>query len=281
MRRCICGEAKSYPVCDGSHVGKNWSCKRESTSQVAYASISSMHYRSLAQKWAHHHKGIVVEEQDEDTIFCQQLWIFCDGSDADSIVLHRNRVVAQKVTLVAISISYELLFALGPFDSILHIGEDKKGSLWLQLQQAENQDPKSTTPQNIFLSHAVVDEGRWIPVLDEFRHQLGHKVFSCSDSILSGSNWYEEIIGHLRDCDWVLCLISEGFRKSTFCAFEVGMARALQKPILMMSIDGVPPPSYAQDVQMEVLERYCATHPWLTLEEGLVECMLRFASIRR
>ena len=277
MRRCICGQAESYPVCDGSHTGSDWSCKLRSRTQVKYASISSQHYRSLAQKWSFHNKAVVVEEEDDDKIICQQLWIFCDGSDAESILLNRARVVAQEVVLVAISVSDSLLFALGPFDSVVHITESEKGSLWVQLLQASIQKPTSGNRQNIFLSHAVVDEGHWIPALDGLRDQLGHRVFSCSDSIRSGSNWYEEITGHLHRSDWVLCLISQGFLRSTFCAFEVGMARALNKPMLMISIDDSLPPSYAQDVQMEMLSRYCATRPWLTPEEALMECILRFA----
>ena len=52
------------------------------------------------------------------------------------------------------------------------------------------------------------------------------------------------------------------------------MARALNKPMLMVSVDDSLPPSYAQDVRIN-LSRYCATRPWLTPEEALMECILR------
>ena len=55
------------------------------------------------------------------------------------------------------------------------------------------------------------------------------------------------------------------------------MARALQKRVIMISIDGSLPPSYAQDVQMEMISRYRSTRPWLTPEEALVECVLQCA----
>ena len=69
--------------------------------------------------------------------------------------------------------------------------------------------------------------------------------------------------------------LSEAFFRSTFCGFEVGMARALNKNIRMVSIDGAIPPSYAQDIQMLSVPRYMNTHAWLDFEEALLECMLK------
>jgi hypothetical protein len=181
---------------------------------------------------------------------------------------------------VSISISHRLLSALGVFHSVVEISDEKDGSLWRQLIHASEEIPKEKSQQKIFLSHSIDDEGHWIPVLHELRTLLEHEVFSCSDSILSGSNWYKKIVVSLTQCDWVLFLISKNSLVSNFCAFEIGMARALRKPILLVSIDDSQPPSYAQDIQMEMLSRYCGTKPWLTLEEGLVDCILSFASIQ-
>ena len=274
MRRCFCGKSKKYPLCDGQHTEVGWSCTTKPIPRAQYVSISSNHYRSLAQKWSAQHNGLVIEEEEEPQIFCQELWIFCDGSDIDSILFHRNRVHAQRVVLVSISLSHRLLFALGAFDSVIEIQD---GSIWPQLQNAELQSPEEKSLQRIFLSHAVVDEAQWIPAFDELR-SLNHSIFSCSDSITSGSNWYTEIIHELTACDWILALVSEGFLRSTFCAFEIGMARTLNKPILLISIDDSFPPSYAQDLHMETLSRYCATRPWLTPQEALNEVVLTFAS---
>ena len=277
MRRCFCGKSKQYPLCDGRHTQVGWSCTTKSVPRAQYVTVSSLHYRSLAQKWSAQHNGLIIEEEDDFEIICQELWVFCDGSDIESILFHRNRVRAQHVVLVSISISHQLLFALGSFDSVIELQDKPKNSLWSQLQQANRETPQENRPQCIFLSHAVVDEAQWIPALDELR-TLGHSIFSCSDSITAGSNWYTEIIRELTECDWVLCLVSKGFVRSTFCAFEVGMARTLNKPILLISIDDSFPPSYAQDLHMETLSRYCATRPWLTKKEALGEVVLTFAS---
>ena len=278
MRRCFCGKSKQYPLCDGHHTQVGWSCTKKPIPRAQYGSISSNHYRSLAQKWSAQHNALVIEEEEEPQIFCQELWVFCDGSDIDAILFHRHRVRAQRVVLISISISHQLLFALGAFDSIIEIQDEPNHSLWSQLQNANLQPPQENSPQQIFLSHAVVDEAQWIPALDELR-TLGHSIFSCSDSITAGSNWYNEIIRELLECDWILALVSQGFLRSTFCAFEIGMARTLNKPILLVSIDNSFPPSYAQDLHMETLSRYCATRPWLTSKEALSEIALTFASV--
>ncbi|MAA79557.1 MAG: hypothetical protein CL916_09880, partial [Deltaproteobacteria bacterium] len=267
-----------YPLCDGRHTQVGWSCTTKAIPRSQYVSVSSNHYRSLAQKWSAQHNALVMEEEEEPQIICQALWVFCDGSDIESILFHKKRVRAQQVILVSISISHQLLFALGSFDSVIEIQDESQKSLWVQLQNANLQSPQQRSPQRIFLSHAVVDEAQWIPALDEIRTSLGHSIFSCSDSITSGSNWYTEIIRELVECDWVLCLISKGFVRSTFCAFEVGMARALEKPMFLISIDDSFPPSYAQELHMETLSRYCATRPWLTQKEALSEAVLTFAS---
>ena len=277
MRRCFCGKSKQYPLCDGRHTEVGWSCTTKPIPRAQYVSISSNHYRSLAQKWSAQHNALVIEEEEEPHIISKELWVFCDGSDIDSILFHRKRVRAEHVVLVSISISHRLLFALGSFDSVIEIQDQPNRSLWSQLHNAKLQQPQTKRPQQIFLSHAVVDESKWIPALDELR-TLGHSIFSCSDSITAGSNWYTEIIQALTACDWVLALVSKGFVRSTFCAFEIGMARAMNKPMLFISIDGSFPPSYAQDLHMETLARYCATHPWLTQEEALSEVILSFAS---
>ena len=237
-----------------------------------------MHYRSLAQKWSAQHNAVVMEEEESPKLICQELWIFCDGSDIESIVYHRNRIRADRIVLVSISISHRLLFALGSFDTVIEIYDEEQKPLWVQLIKAEKKTPAKDIKHNIFLSHAVADEAKWLPKLNGIRNILGHSIFSCSDSIALGGNWYEHIVDHLSRCDWMLCLITKSFASSTFCAFEVGMARAVQKPIFMISVDDSLPPSYAQDLHMETLSRYCATRPWLSKEDALCESILTFAS---
>lgn len=118
---------------------------------------------------------------------CEELWVFCDGSDIESIIFHRNRVRSDHTVLVSINISHQLLFALGTFDSVLDLQDIQSSSLWGQLHKKKSPPKKQKNPI-IFLSHAVADEAQWLPAFHELRHVLGHTIFSCSDSIVSGSN---------------------------------------------------------------------------------------------
>jgi hypothetical protein len=59
-----------------------------------------------------------------------------------------------------------------------------------------------------------------------------------------------------------------------YCAFEVGVAMALKKPIRIISLDGSSPPSFLQDVQAFDLQRLLIRKPWLTPVDGLLEAFL-------
>ena len=207
-------------------------------------------------------------------MIADHLWIFCDGSDLEILCTQRKSIQAHHVTLVAINIDPQFLYRLGAIDDLRIINDDLKIPLWTQLQTLTQHTQKGHR-KSIFLSHAVADEVILVPILAMLRTHLGHHVFSCSDSITTGGNWYEEISQALKDSDYVLCILSQGFSKSTFCGFEVGMARALNKDIRMVSIDGSIPPGYAQDIQMLDVPRYMKNRPWLEFEEALLECMLK------
>ena len=272
-KRCICGHAQSFPLCDGSHQSNGWSCAQQMIQHQKHVVISSYHYQSLAQKWAYHLNGKMLESADR-TLHCDRLWIFCDGSDIDQLILQQKVIRAKQVSLVAINSDPSFLYRLGTIDDLKIINDDLKIPLWTQLQ-VETQKAQKEEQRSIFLSHAVADEATLLTMLTMLRNQLGHHVFSCSDSIAAGGNWYMEISEALNHSDYVLCVLSESFSRSTFCGFEVGMARALKKNIRLVSIDDTLPPSYAQDIQMLSVPRYMRTHTWLTFEEALLECMLK------
>ena len=271
QKRCICGYAKSFPICDGAHQGRGWSCAQQEDTYTENVVISSFHYRSLAQKWAYHLRGSIFE--DRAITQCDHLWILCDGSNLSYITQQMNMIQAQKTTLVAINISFEHLHMMSDVDEVRIIDDRKKIPIWTQLQ-LEGVPHKKRTRQKIFLSHSVADEAILGSIVSFLRKGLQHEVFDCSDSILAGSLWYTEITKALKESDIMLCMLSSSFAQSTFCAFEVGMARALDKEIRIISIDDTLPPSYAQDIQMISVPRYQRAHPWLSIEETLLECIL-------
>ena len=275
MKRCFCGTSKRFPLCDNSHQGM-WSCVNNRKARVRDAVLVCEHYLSLGQKWAAHHKMYLLEDQLEDVI-CERLWILCDGSDIERLLQQRKQIVAQSVSVIGIDIAPQYLSIFGQIDDAQPLQDAGPGSLWVQLNQIfARRDLASPLPryQSLFLSHAVADERRLEPAIRYFRTYLGFSVFSCSDSIPNGDNWYVRIVEALRSADVVLCMLSKDVIHSTFCAFEMGMARALHKPISMVSLDESLPPAYMQEIQMLSLARHHRTRPWLSAEDVLIEGML-------
>ena len=72
---------------------------------------------------------------------------------------------------------------------------------------------------------------------------------------------------NLRQADtvWAFCSIS--FAKSTFCAFEIGLARGLDKSIELISIDRSKPPAHLQHQNMDSAVRTQEQMPWLSLSQ--------------
>ena len=52
-RRCVCGRSTSFPICDGSHTEKGWSCVPEKVQARDTVILSASHYLSLAEKWSY------------------------------------------------------------------------------------------------------------------------------------------------------------------------------------------------------------------------------------
>ena len=134
--------------------------------------------------------------------------------------------------------------------------------------------PLSIGFQRIFVSHAVSDEATLLPVLGYLENLYSIEFFICS-RIPSQANWYNEIEHHLRASDIVWAFLSSGFSSSTFCAFEIGMSRALKKDIQLFSLDGGLPPAYIQHQQMYSLTRIQSHFPWLSDTEALIQSCTR------
>ena len=65
-----------------------------------------------------------------------------------------------------------------------------------------------------------------------------------------------EIVGALTARDLFVVLLSEASLASPFCAFEIGYASALGKPLHLISLDGSLPPVFVQHLHaVDGLER--------------------------
>ena len=85
----------------------------------------------------------------------------------------------------------------------------------------------------------------------------------------------------MRESECLCFAISSAFVRSSFCAFEVGMARALQKRLSLFCLDTAVPPAYIQDVQALSVPRLQLQKPWLNEQEALLEIMMACAITER
>ena len=75
-------------------------------------------------------------------------------------------------------------------------------------------------------SDAVVDT---IRILHEKKYRLWY-----DEGIPAGSDWPANIAMHMRDCEAVICFISDHFLHSQNCFSEIRAAVQLKKPILVV-----------------------------------------------
>src|SRR4051812_41132760 len=91
----------------------------------------------------------------------------------------------------------------------------------------------------VFLSHAAADRD----LAFEFRRWLasaGHEVFLDADrksGITIGEEWEQQLYRSLRWADAMVCLLTEAFSRSVWCAGEVGAARAQGSRILPILVE--------------------------------------------
>lgn len=66
-------------------------------------------------------------------------------------------------------------------------------------------------------------------------------VFLAHQDIAGGSDWTKALYEKMQQCDVVLVLLSKEYHAAWFTDQEAGMAYAMSKPILPISIDGTKP----------------------------------------
>jgi hypothetical protein len=163
-----------------------------------------------------------------------------------------------------------------PNTAIHALADDDLPQLWsgaLAALEAESPSKPILLPP-IFLSHAVEDEAEVLPLVQHLRKHAGASVFLCADSIQPGTQWSPSIERELRGCGIFFMVISKASLQSQYCAFEVGMAVALEKPLALLSLDGSPPPAFVQNLQVMDVDRLNRRKPWLLPTEARIECAL-------
>ena len=263
------------PLCDGSHRSEGWECSGDTTEVVRFAFAANDNLRNLADRLAHRFQGRSLHSA-ADSARCERLVLVTDGQDVDA--LRRISAAVRRTETLVLCIGMDPSVLGWAFPEAICVGiEDETGPLlWTRVQEAVSESSPAAAVERprVFLSHSVLDEQELFPSIEALRNHFGLELFVCADSIPSGSGWHEEIRRRLEACDLFLFVGSEAAAASAFCAFEAGMAFALNKPIHVLSLDGSPPPTHLQSIQAVDVVRLRARKPWLTHADAILEACL-------
>ena len=275
-KRCVCGLAKSFPICDGSHSTTSWNCKFKKTLTVEKCFIAGGYYLNLAEKLAHRFSGISAHQQ-KGPVKTQQAIYITDGHDLPELLIETERIETGKTIVIGVGLPQSVLTKAFKNADIHCVPDFPLGSLWIYVEKiCEGGIPPDdlTVAKSIFLSHATADEPNLFPAVAFLRKHLGLNIFVCADSIALGSSWLPTIRQQIKDKDIFLYIASNASNRSTFCAFECGFAMAIKKPFRIISLDGTPPPAHLQDIQALEVPRIRKRKPWLQDFESIVEAFL-------
>jgi len=273
-RRCICGRSTSLPLCDGAHTVEGWRCSLSHSVEYTEVVAGGLAYRTVVERLAHARRASALH-QLKGRLSAESLVVITDGTDIDHLSPALARVRAETTRVLLVGADPTLLGAAFPGASITPVADsDQPALFWHHLTEALEQTARVVSgPTRMFLSHATDDEAILQAPVEALR-RLGVTVFSCSDSIPGGTRWWDEILQSLRSCDRFVLVLSPASRASTWCAFEAGAAVALGKPLQLVSLDGLPPPSFLAHLQMQSVPRSRVLHPWLDEEDSLLEALL-------
>lgn len=275
-KRCICGQSETFPLCDGRHGAQGWGCSPTEHTHTERVIMGSAHYLSLVEYLGHKHSLPTLHQQPQ-LRSCDELIIIHDGHQLEALT-HQAQSISHQARRV-ISIGAPLPRSLASSDMPCHSFEvtldevAQLKDLHATVQSLLNAPPpqQRLSSVNVFISHAVRDEGLLMPSVQKLRAHYGLSIFVCSDSITLGEDWYTQIERNLRESDLVIALGSRHAYQSTFCAFEMGIARALDLPIYPVLLDDAPPPTYLQHLNAVSVERILNASPWLSRGDGLTQ----------
>ena len=275
-RLCVCGRSAALPWCDGSHGDEGWQCAVGARwSRLAFC--ASHRFENLATRLAAHYRGTVV--RPGQTVDADRCVILVDSGDLDGVQALDAGVDAPARLVIAFGVPARALRPLFADAPIVDVGPTHAFAAFRKACDAIDGAPPARITDgplaSAFVSHAVADEPVIAPATGVAARVFGARLFWCADSIPSGAQWQADIVAALRSHDLFVFLLSAASRAATFCAFELGMAYALDKPIHVISIDGTMPPAFIQHLQAVDLPRLQRTRPWLDLDDLLLEQLLR------
>lgn len=270
MKQCFCNKSKTHPICDGSHSSLQWSCQAKETTLTDYAFFTNPKLENMALKAAHHFEG-ESHVNLRNSVHCETAVYFSDGTDFSTFEKWSLKIDASSYYLVLLGQNIPIP-KTPDYWSVIHLSNlSEHPLLELQSKLEKSHLEPPTKKQRIFLSHSVSDEIKIQKLVDYLREYLQLDIFLCGDSLKSGESWYQEIETQLKNCDHFVLINSQSVLSSTFCAYEAGMAKALNKNISIISLDGTAPSAYFQHLHMYDCPRLQQSKPWLDQHEILIE----------
>lgn len=274
MKKCFCNKSKSYPICDGGHSSLQWSCKAKDSTIVDYAFFTSPKLENMSLKAAHHFSG-ASHVNLRNPVSCETAVYFSDGTDFVSFEKWIPKIDASNYYLVLLGQDIPTPKLPSNWRLVRLSHDSEHPLLELQSVMENNVDLAIPKKQRIFISHSVADENRIQKLVDYLRKYLDLEIFLCGDSLKSGKSWYGEIEERLQECEHFVLINSASVLPSTFCAYEAGMAKALNKRISIISLDGTTPAAYFQHLHMYDCPRLLQSKPWLEPHEILIEAFYK------
>lgn len=281
---CVCGRSASFPLCDNSHEEEGWTCAVElAWNRLGFC--ASHRYTNLARKLASHYQAALVLPGEPHHIV-DTLVTIVDGTDLQYPTAVQSQIQARQRLVVSLGAARALLQTRLMANRIVDLSHISPLQAFSQIRQlldekvpeSKTSNPESSQEPNslasAFISHAVKDESLLLPAANYLRDYFQADLFLCADSIPSGSNWQDSIYTALRQQEIFVVILTQAVLASHFCSFEIGMAHALNKPILILSLDGSRPPAFIQHLQAIDLPRITQQKPWLTLADVLLEELL-------
>jgi hypothetical protein len=277
LKQCICGRSSRFPICDGSHVSEAWTCVPDGDDLADIVFLASPHLRNLADRLAHRFCGISAHASDS-ALRTHKLVILTNGVGTLGMNKRRSEITAHSTLVVGIGLESAALQWAFSDAEYRSVAAEPTLNLWSRVLATltTEEAPSRLVEQRprIFISHGVKDEPIIYPILTILREQYGLELFVCADSIDAGSSWQQEITSHLRRCDVFLVIASHTVAQSLFCAFEAGMAVALDKPIRIVKLDDSKLPLHLQDRQSVDVRRLMQRKPWLTQADAVLDACI-------
>ncbi|HEY9841988.1 MAG TPA: toll/interleukin-1 receptor domain-containing protein [Candidatus Obscuribacterales bacterium] len=273
---CVCGRSQHYPICDASHESEGWTCQTDAH-WATYGFCASPLLQNLAMKLSSHYQGLLCNSPGQ-AYQVETLVILVEGTELAKPLAIAAQVESRRRIVMGLGHGTALLQPLFADSEIYALAPDRIPHAFAQVKAILAGDAELVTPaetRRLFVSHAVADERLIMPVLSYLKSHYQARIFACQDSIPEGRSWHEAIITGLTNADRVVVLISRAMLASTFCAFEIGYALALEKELSLILLDDTHPPAYVQHLQMNDLGRCSRLQPWLSQSELLTDLLLQ------